>query len=628
MNSGVKINSDSRSLSLARQSATKIRCRSAWVFGALVVLSAAMFGQQPLPGVEYPEHVFRSVIPVAVGEIPRDIHAAGFHAYPLRVVYQTSEWQGVEYTGYRSFESPPSQVRRDLMSPPEVFVWVDGVEHRLDPTQQAAQTIENELVTRQSWVLDVSPGIVARLWMTTYPEDWELALLVSNSDASTPLKDHQVRLHIGESNPSEGLMPPNYGKALRVGSRPPEDFVRPLWHRKGVGLIGGPSQHLVDSVFDGSWLDADEHIGFYHPLGVRYGGMTGGDGINLFPELHTNLSARVFTDQIRYHDRQRLEMEFSRVPVVGNSAVFDYKFLRGETGTFQYEDPDAYFEPKGPDDIRVYDCIDNQHAIRGMRYDIQLAWKTGDPLSCYWLEQWGSWAHLTFDHRVTIESGPVDFGRAEAWGLKAMAGLAAMGQAQGHPAGSNPLVEALLGSALPSGLFQGITWGKIATDPPYNGANYCGRSQEQLFLASALTEWGKVTGDTGSLLAARNCIHGLLDVCWWSEESAGFVDRYPIGTLESGPIWTERMMDYPSLGAGIFHDSYDTGNLPALLYYAGDPQGAAMALGRVAGTTDITDALTALGWSSVSPGTRGTQRLGRAPYSNYGLSYGLLWLLQ
>ena len=589
----------------------------------LVVVPQA---QSPLPGVDYPNHIFRTVVPVTGSA--GVIRSAGFIAHPLREVYKTTEYTGYEYVGFYSEDPDTVLPAPSPTAPPDVFLAIGEKPLRQVEWGTAEDAWACPLAARVHWVKDWESGVVLRLWHTDYSkDDWETALLISNSDASQTLKDVHVKVVINGSF-HEGIMPPNYGKAFRLGSRKPHEFVRSFSLEEGVGLLGGPSRHRTSANYDGSWLDQGLHFGFFHPIGVAYGGMTGGDGINQFPELFSNLEERVFTDQIRYHDRQRLEMEFERVPDYGQYDVFNFTFLRGHVGNFQYEEPSSYYVPKSTQDIRTFDPIGNQHAIRGMRYDLQLAWRCGDPLSCYWLERWGDWAELTFGDRQPVTGNVRSWGRAEAWALKAIASREAIEAARGEPVGSPGLANAIIGSALDSGLYQSLTTGKIATDPPYNGNFYCGRSQEQLFLALSLLEYWKVSGEDSYRESALDCLHGLLDVCWWSDSSSGFVDRYALGFANEKPQWTRRELDYPTLGLTIFHDSYDTGNLPALLFYAGDIPRAVETFGRVTGSFDIPQGLRNIAWDNRVPSNRAAQRLGRAPYSNFGLTYELAWGLQ
>ena len=600
---------------------------------AVLALVGVTQAQQPMPGFQYPDHVFRTVVPVPKGAALTQIHAAGFHAYPLRHVYATAEFTGVEYVGYRSFEGVREDYAPREMELLPMSLRIDGATvQRLD-LAEADLTIQNELLIRRHWRRDMGRGVIVRVWHNDYAGgDYDTAVLVSNSDASRaemPLKDRQVEfMAYGESQ--SGLLPPTYGKAFRFGSKDPSAFYAPFWFESGVGLLGTPSRHLVKADYDGAWLDEGRHFGFHNPIGVQYGGMTGGIGIQQFPELASHIDERTFVDQIRYHDRQSMELEFELVPDQGNPFSFDHKFLRGQTGNFHFEDPEGYYEPKSDNEIRIYDAIDLQHAIRGMRYDVQLAWRMGDSLSCYWLERWGDWAEMTFRGKTAVTEGGRVWGRAEAWGLKAIACREAIERASDPDARWDSLADAISGSALPSGLFQAVTWSKMATSEPYNSQYWVGRSQEQLFLSAALLEYGYVVGDDKYVDAARGALRGLLNVAWWSEGSAGFVDRYVVGEASGEPEWTRSQIDYSTFGLHIFHDSFDTGNLPALLAYAYDLPTAAQALVRVSGRADldIDGCLAALGWSAVAPGRTGSQRLGRAPYANYGLSYELLWGLR
>lgn len=227
------------------------------------------------------------------------------------------------------------------------------------------------------------------------------------------------------------------------------------------------SAYMTDGSGEGIYPVISGELGWAHPFGVAYGGMTGGDGINLFWGVRTLVASSI-------KGYQRLEllhrMNTDRMPNAlykkdgTPSSIEDWL---SATATEDYVPFFFYMKPSGSDDpfgfktapsfqvdyvkanalepdyeatLESYKILDIQHLVRYTGPAKTLAWIGNDSIAKDDIRLQAEMFHLTYHeyensayHHVqgtgmladikAVEANPAagfPFGRGEGWGMDAM----------------------------------------------------------------------------------------------------------------------------------------------------------------------------------------------------------------
>ena len=240
------------------------------------------------------------------------------------------------------------------------------------------------------------------------------------------------------------------------------------------GRFASIFQHVSEGTAAGYPVES-AGLGWAHPWGVRYGGMTGGDEIALYDGFSVaatgsrsgyrlaQLSGRMYVDRqptalinrdgkptqvedwlTENEGSTWIRMDFFLRPILPNEDPFGF----GAAPTFQTETVNAQGRaPVYLEDLESYAPIDFQHYIRYTRNMKTLAWLGNDALAKLELEiaasifrlgyheyptnwngyapGWGLKSHMNW-----VEMNPgwgLPFGRGNAWGLDAAVSAYALG---------------------------------------------------------------------------------------------------------------------------------------------------------------------------------------------------------
>ncbi len=233
-----------------------------------------------------------------------------------------------------------------------------------------------------------------------------------------------------------------------------------------TGEFNGLRSHIVNGTNDGSYPVESGNLGWAHPYGVGYGGMTGGAEIHLYQGVRTAAAAsadgyRHLTDGLRmamdrmpvalYHANGRpgrvddwviYEPGFSYVP-------FYYYNGKQNSGpdTFGYDDAPTfqvdYVEANGlapayKDELEGFQAYDRQHIIRVTRLQKAVAWLGNDAIAKDELLMTAENFHLEFHQHensfyhdkqgtgllaaveevAALPGKGFEIGRGEGWGLE------------------------------------------------------------------------------------------------------------------------------------------------------------------------------------------------------------------
>ena len=224
--------------------------------------------------------------------------------------------------------------------------------------------------------------------------------------------------------------------------------------------------HLVNGTDDGNYPVQYGTLGWAHPFGVAYGGMTGGSEVHLYQGVRTAASASV--DGYR-HLSDGLRMAMDRMPValyhsdgrpgrvqdwVEQGAGFTYvnfHYYNGKQNsgpdTFGYDLAPTFqvdyvetnnLEPTYQEDLAGFQAYDRQHLIRLTRLSKALTWLGNDAIAKDEILASAENFHLEYhEHHNTpyqnvqgtgllaevneVAANPgkgYDIGRGEGWGLE------------------------------------------------------------------------------------------------------------------------------------------------------------------------------------------------------------------
>lgn len=345
-----------------------------------------------------------------------------------------------------------------------------------------------------------------------------------------------------------------------------------------------------------------QRLGWAHPWGVQYGGMTGGDEIYIFDGLRTaaatsragyrlaQLLMRAYVDRqptalyARSGRPTRVEdvlwtgdggpyttSTFFIVPKSGDPFGFE------DAPTFQTEAVQAQgLDPWWEEELASYMPIDFQHYIRYTRNLKILAWLGNDSLAKAELEAAAEVFHLSFHQYPYSQWGYVEsngllhriqravvdphdglpIGRGEAWGLDVAAAAYSVGD-DGFRERARPWLELVvrtfeLGQSDCTGNLMALHIGKAL-----GGRFLIRRANECAYLESALRAVNESVfrgphpglSEAVDTMIARSVRSGLMPPFWNESEGASWLT---VGV--SGPDWT-----FPEFCGEVPDSAYDEG---------------------------------------------------------------------
>lgn len=223
--------------------------------------------------------------------------------------------------------------------------------------------------------------------------------------------------------------------------------------------------HLTNGTNDGNYPVDSSNLGWAHPFGVSYGGMTGGAEINLFQGVRTAASASATGYR---HLSDGLRMAMDRMPValyhadgqpgrVADWVIFEpgysyvpFYYYNGKQNsgpdTFGYDSAPTFqvdhivannLQPTYEAELAEFQAYDRQHIIRVTRLQKALTWLGNDAIAkdellmtaenfhlgyhqhenSFWHSTQGT-GLLASIHEVTALPGKgFEIGRGEGWGM-------------------------------------------------------------------------------------------------------------------------------------------------------------------------------------------------------------------
>lgn len=339
-------------------------------------------------------------------------------------------------------------------------------------------------------------------------------------------------------------------------------------------------------------------VSFLYPArGTHYGGMTGGIDVEQYFGVRVASSTSregldwLMIEQLRYASRQMGCIYEDGDPL--DLSQFDRGEWRMFNNRFQKQGGQVQDEPFRFDAANrvntqstasynpaAFDPIDYQHFIRRTKANKALVWLTNDPIARLYVMMDATLSRMTYwdkpgkAHRWHVSGEPergkgTGWGRGEAWCADIMATAYTLADDDWRDDNFNWLdtyARNLALVQLPSGLFGAQRYGKMATDPPYNGNFYVHRSNEQAFTMFALGALDHGCGiPTGATL--RKAAEGMWSTAW-DPGGAGCLERYPAGPIH-GPRYAGRA-DFPDgLVDGVWSDAYQVGTTIGTGWLAG-----------------------------------------------------------
>ena len=420
--------------------------------------------------------------------------------------------------------------------------------------------------------------------------------------------------------------------------------------------FAGLRSHLVNGTDDGNYPVAFGRLGWAHPFGVQYGGMTGGNGINLYQGVRTAAAASVdgyrrLQDLHRMHsDRMpvtlynaegepsplsdwiNVEPTYTWIPFyyyngVQNAGGHD-PFGYGAAPTFQVDHVAAMgLEPSYEEDLLDFDPHDTQHLGRYTRSAKALAWLGNDALAKDDLLRQAEVFQFEYNRHynsfyqhvqstgllqdlLDVEASPgvgFNFGRGEGWGIDAVVSAYGLSNDMAWRAEKRDWFEDIAetvsaGQASCSGIIQSVYSSK------WLGGNYRIRQS----IEGAIVE-NALRGMRERVFEGVSPLHTAMTDDVLHDSYYGMISTFAWDPAENGP-WSHLAVapaatplvpfclpgDLPGDGTTGYTDGYQIWSSLAYAYeMTGNPL-FVTGLQRLTGTSDVKGGMQASGDDNIS----------------------------